>query len=172
MAVNPAAVAWYLTKSEDLLGDHRDRVESLRERAGQLAAFSAAILTLAGADAHTILVSLNGVARSCAGICLLLGSALLIAASITALRGALAPRLGPEPSAKEVANYATERFVEEADLWRVQLRTIRTLRISIASTTLLIDRAAKAIETAQLFFFGGLSLIGGALGTLVVVVTF
>jgi hypothetical protein len=102
----------------------------------------------------------------------LLGSALLIAASITALRGTLAPRFGPETSTKEVATYATERFLEEADLWRAQLRAIRTLNVSIASSTLLLDRAGRAIETAQVFFFGGLSLIGGALGTLVVVVTF
>ena len=172
MAVNPEAIAWYLKRSENVLSEYRERIESLRGRAGQLAGFSGAVLTLAGADTDTILMGLHGAARACAGVSLLVGSALLIAASVTALRGTLIPRLVPDLSAEEVANYATDRFVEEPDLWRVQLRMLRALEESIDSTSRTSDRAARAIETAQRYFFGGLSLIGGALGTLVAMVTF
>ncbi len=75
-------------------------------------------------------------------------------------------------SAKEVANYASDRFVEESDLWRVHLRTIRALVLSIESTTRLGDKAARAVRRAQRFFFTGLALVGIALGILVLVVTF
>lgn len=172
MAVNPEAVAWYLKRSEALLGEHHDRIESLRSRAGQLAGFSGAILALAGADADTILVNLHGVARCCSAVFLLIGSALLIAAAVTALRKTLVPRLLPDLSVDEVGNYATVRFLGEPDLWRVQLRTIRAMGESIESMTRVGDRAARAIETAQRYFFAGLFLNGAALGTLMVVVTF
>jgi hypothetical protein len=107
MAVNPDAVAWYLRRSEAVLEDHRERVAARRGRAGQLAGFSGAVLTLAGANAETVLASLHGAARSGAGIVLLVGSALLIAASFTALGGPLAPRPVWDLSTSEVANYAT-----------------------------------------------------------------
>lgn len=172
MAVNSDAVAWYLTRAERVLEEHRRRVESVRGRAAQLAGFSGAILTLAGVDADTILSSLHGAARGWAGICLLVGSALLIAAFVVAVRGALVSPLEPDLSAGEVANYATDRFVEESDLWRVQLRTVRAMYGSIESATRLVERATRAMKTAQRYFFGGLSLIGCALGTLVLVVAF
>ena len=34
---NPEAIAWYVTRAEDLLDDLRERVQSLRSRGGQLA---------------------------------------------------------------------------------------------------------------------------------------
>lgn len=172
MAANPEAIAWYLKRSEDLLDDHRERIVSLRSRGGQLAGFSGAVLALAGADADATLSTLHGAARGCAGIALLLGSLLLIAASVTALRGALLPRLVSALSTEEVANYATKRFVEEPDLWRVHLRSIRGLLRTIESATHLGDTAARAVRRAERFFFSGLSLVGIALGMLVVVVAF
>jgi hypothetical protein len=172
MAPNPEAIAWYLKSSEDLLDDHRERVEALRSRGGQLAGFSGAVLALAGANADATLGALHGVARGCAGLSLLVGSLLLIAASVTALRGASVPWVVSGLSAEEVANYSMDRFVEEPDLWRVHLRMIRGLLRSIESTTRLGDQAARAVKRAELFFFGGLLLVGVALATLVVVVTF
>lgn len=97
----------------------------------------------------------------------------MIAAFATALRGAvLPPLLVSDLSAKEVANYASDRFLEEPDLWRVHLRTIRALVLSIELTTRLGDKAARAVSRAQRFFFAGLSLVGIALGILVFVMTF
>jgi hypothetical protein len=172
MAPNPEAIAWYLDRSESLLGEHRDRVELLRARGGQLAGFSGAVLALAGSNANTVLLALHGAARAGAGLSLLVGSALLIAASVTALRGALLPRFVSDISTEEVANYTGERFIEEADLWRVHLRSLHAVLRMIESTTRLGDRAAQAIRRAERFFFAGLLLVGNALGILVLVVSF
>lgn len=133
--------------------------------------FSGAVLALAGADAGSALTTLHGVARDCAGASLFVGSLLLIAASVTALRGALLPRFVADLSTQEVANYLTDRFVEEPDLWRVHLRSIRGLLREVESTTRMGDAAARAVRRAESFYFGGLSLVGIALGILVGVVT-
>jgi len=103
---------------------------------------------------------------------LLIGSALLIAASVRALRWTMIPRLVSDLSVAEVTGFTADRFIEEVDLWRVQLRMIRGLARAIESTGFAADRTAQAIESAQRYFFGGLSLIGVSLGTLVVVVAF
>jgi hypothetical protein len=168
MAVNPEAIAWYLKRSEALLDDLRERVQSLRTRGGQLAGFSGAVLVLAGSNAVPILTALHGAARSYAGASLLVGSLLLIGASVAALRGASFPWDVYDLSTEEVANYASKRFVEEPDLWRVHLRTIRGLHGSIDAATRLNDRAARSIGRAEQFFFAGLSSVGIMLFILVI----
>jgi hypothetical protein len=169
---NPEAIAWYVQRSEALLDDLRERVQSLRSRGGQLAGFSGAVLALAGANAEAILDALHGAARTAAGIALLLGAVLLIAAFVRALRGTLLPKLVSDISAEEVANYTTERFTHEGDLWRVHVRTIRGLLISIQSTTQQGDKAAEAVNGAGRLFLGGLFMVGIALAILIAVVTF
>jgi hypothetical protein len=64
---NPEAIAWYVKKSEGLLGDLRARVESLRTRGAQIAGFSGAVLALAGANVESTLAALHGPAREAAG---------------------------------------------------------------------------------------------------------
>jgi hypothetical protein len=169
---NPEAIAWYLQRSEALLDDLRERVQSLRSRGGQLAGFSGAVLALAGANAEPILDALHGVSRTIAGIALLLGAILLIGAFVRALHGTLLPKLVSDISAQEVANYLTERFTHEADLWRVHVRTIRGLLISIHSTTQQGDKAAQAVKSAGRLFLAGLFLVGIALAILIGAVTF
>lgn len=169
---NPEAIAWYVEQAESLLAHLRDRVQSLRSRGGQLAGFSGAVIALIGANAESILQTLNGEARCAAGIALLLGSVLLIAAFVTALRGTLLPQLVSDISAREIANYTTKRFTHEPDLWRVHIRTIRGLLVSIGSTTRQGDKAAKAVRWAGRFFLGGLLAVGIALAILIAVVTF
>lgn len=78
----------------------------------------------------------------------------------------------PGRPTEETGNYDTDRFIDEPDFWRVQLRTIRGVSASIRATARVGYQVGKAIETAQRYFFGGLSLIGVALGTLMIVVTF
>jgi hypothetical protein len=167
VAANPEAIAWYLKRSEHLLDDHRQRVDALRGRGAQLAGFSGAVLALAGTNADMTLRALHGVGRGCAGVSLLIGSLLLIAASVTALRGALLPRLVSDLSTKELANYVTDRFVEEPEVWRVHLRSIRGILETVESTTHLGDSAAQAVRRAERFFFAGLSSVGVALAILV-----
>jgi len=169
---NPEAIAWYVQRSESLLDDLRERVQSLRSRGGQLAGFSGAVLALVGANADRILESLHGCGRDAAGIALLIGAVFLIAAFVTALRGTLLPQLVSDISAREIANYTTERFTHEPDLWRVHIRTINGLLISIGSTTRQGDKAAKAVRWAGRLFLIGLLAVGIALAILIAVVTF
>ena len=172
MEPNPAAIAWYVQRAEDLLDDLRDRVQSLRARGGQIAGFSGAVIALAGANAESMLDAVDHAARAAVGLSLLAGTIMLIAAFVTALRGALLPQSVSDISAKEVANYITKRFTHEPDLWRVHVRTIRGLLESIDSTTRQGDKAAQAVMRAGRLFLGGLSAVGTALVILISVASF
>jgi hypothetical protein len=172
MAPNPEAIAWYVQRSEDLLDRHRGRVEALRSRGGQLAGFSGAILALAGANAEAVLGALHGPALTGAGGLLLIGSICLVAALVLALRGAMTSKLVVDISVEEIANYTTDRFINEPDLWRVQMRTIRGLLTLIDAATLQGDATARMITRAQYLFLVGLFAVGNALGILVAVMTF
>jgi hypothetical protein len=169
---NAEAIAWYVKRAEDLLDDLRDRVQSLRSRGGQLAGFSGAVIALVGANAESMLDAVHHLARIATGISLLIGTMLLIAAFVTALRGTLLPNLVSDISAEEIANYTTERFTHEPDLWRVHIRTINGLLVSISSTTKQGDKAADAVRMAGRCFLVGLLAVGVALAILVAVVTF
>jgi hypothetical protein len=172
MAPNPEAIAWYVQRSEDLLDRHRGRVEALRSRAGQLAGFSGAILALAGANAESVLGALHGPARTGAGALLLIGALLLVAALVVALRSASASRPVADISVEEVANYTSERFINEPDVWRVQVRLIHGLRALIDVTTQQADKTARKMEVAEYLFLAGLFTVGNALGILIAVMTF
>ena len=169
---NPAAIAWYLQRSESLLEELHERVQSSRIRGGQIAGFAGAVLALVGANTESIIGSLNGLARGCAGVSLSLAALLLVASLAVALRGTRVPRRMSDVSVDEVANYDSERFMSEPDLWRVHLRTIRGLVALIESTTRQCDRAALAVRRAENIFLVGLLLVGVALATLTVTVTF
>jgi len=171
-AANSDAIAWYLKRSEDLLDDLREGVRSLRIRGGQLAGFSGAVLALAGANVGLVLDTLHGFARYCAGISLLTGVLLLVVSLVTALLGTLLPQFVSEISAEEVANYTSERFIHEPDLWRVHVRTIRSLLDAIESITIQGDGAARAVRKSEYSFLTGLFSVGVALAILIVAVTF
>jgi hypothetical protein len=120
---NPEAIAWYLKRSEALLDDLRERALSQRIRGGQLAGFSGAVLALAGANVDSVLSALHGATRDFAGGLILIGVLFLVASLVTVLRGTVLPMLSGI-SVEEVANYVSQRFTDEPDLWRVHLRTI------------------------------------------------
>jgi hypothetical protein len=168
---NPEAIAWYLRRSVEHMGDLRERVRSLRARGGQLAGFSGAVLALAGANTDSVLEVLHGAARDCGGALLLAGVLMLIASLVTALRGAPAPQFVSDVSAEEVANYTADRFIREPDLWRVHVRTIRTLLGEIEAITRQSDRAAQAVRKAEYLFLAGLFAVGMVLGTSIAAVT-
>ncbi|HEX3040585.1 MAG TPA: hypothetical protein VHP56_00640 [Solirubrobacterales bacterium] len=172
MEPNPEAIAWYLERAENLLDDLRDRVQTLRARGGQLAGFSGAVIALVGANAESMLDAVQGAARVAIGVSLLMGTILLIVAFVTALRGTLLTHLVSDISGNEVANYLTERFTHEPDLWRVHVRTIRGFLESIESTTQQGDKTARAVMWAGRAFLAGLSAVGAALAILISVVSF
>jgi hypothetical protein len=105
-------------------------------------------------------------------MCLLMAALSLIALLVVALRGTRMSSADSDVSAREVANYATERFACEPDLWRVHLRTIRSLSRLIESKMRQCDEAAQVLRAAESFFLMGLFSVGIALGTLAVAVTF
>lgn len=172
MEPNPEAIAWYVQRAENLLDDLRGRVQSLRARGGQLAGFSGAVIALVGANAESMLGAVDHAARVAIGISLLVGTIMLIAAFVTALRGTLLMHLVSDISGQEVANYVTERFTHEPDIWRVHIRTIRGLLKSIESTTRQGDRTARAVMWAGRAFLAGLTAVGIALAILISVVSF
>jgi hypothetical protein len=172
MAANPEAIAWYLQRSESLLDDLRGPVLSLRSRGGQLAGFAGAVLALAGANVDSLLGALHGVAKDSAGASLLLGILLPVVALVTVLRGTVLPEMLSGISVEEVANYVTERFIDEPDLWRVHLRTVHGLLELIELATEQGDRAERSLRKAEYFFLAGLFAVGTAFATLIVVVTF
>jgi hypothetical protein len=71
-----------------------------------------------------------------------------------------------------VANYTSDRFTHEPDLWRVHVRAIHGLLASIESITWYVDAAARIVEKAEYFFLSGLFTVGIAFATLIVEVTF
>jgi hypothetical protein len=83
----------------------------------------------------------------------------------------LAPRFVSDLSAEEVANYTTDRFIREPDLWRVQVRTIRSLSGEIEQITLQSDRAAGAVRKAEYLFLTGPLAVSMVLGTAIAMVT-
>jgi hypothetical protein len=172
MPANPEAIAWYLQRSEDLLSELSERIQSLRLKGGQLAGFSGAVLALAGANVDSVLGALHGAARDLAGGSLLVGFFLLVLSLVTVLRGTVLPGSIIAFSAKEIANYATERFIHEPDLWRVHLRTISSLLDAIEATMRQGDEVERSVRTAEYFFLSGLFTVGSAFATLIAVVTF
>lgn len=171
MPANPEAIAWYLERSEKLLDDLRGRILSLRARGGQFAGFAGAVLALAGANVASVLGSLHGASRDLAGGSLLIGFLLLILSLVTVLRGTILPESISAVSAREVANYGTERFTQEPDLWRVHQRAIHGLLDVIEAIAAQGDMAERALRKAEYFFFAGLFTVGFAFATLIVVVT-
>ena len=79
----------------------------------------------------------------------------------------------PSPSSTptEVANFTSERFTHEADLWRIHVRVIHGLSLSIESMIRQADLAERVIGKAEYLFLAGLFTVGTALATFVAVVT-
>lgn len=137
-----------------------------------MAGFSGAIIALVGANAESMLGAVDRPARVVMGLSMLAGTVLLIFAFVFALRAALLPHLVSGLSSEEVANYLSERFTSEPDLWRVHIRMIRGLLKSIKWTIRQGDRAARSVAQAAYFFLVGLAAVGLSLVILVLVVTF
>jgi hypothetical protein len=107
---------------------------------------------------------LEGPARDLAGFALLSGMILLVASLGQVVLGApFRPRAVSDLSAREIANYTTERFTHEPHLWRIHLRTIRGMVDSIEVTTKMVDRTVAALRRAGLFFLAGLSAVAESL---------
>jgi hypothetical protein len=124
---NPAAIAWYVEEAQRRLEDQQRRAESLRTRGGQIAGFGAAVLALIGGNAGTILGAAAGSTRVAIGAAFLAAVTCVAAAVAIAVWGVIKPRGFVVLAADEIALYASERFLNEPDLWRVHVRALRAL---------------------------------------------
>jgi hypothetical protein len=140
---NPEAIAWCVEQAEGLLGGNADR----------------------------ILGVLSGPPRVLSGAAMLLGAISLVTALAVSILGGLFRPLIMDISAREIANYTTEPFTHEPDLWRIHLRTIRGLLEAIDTTAMARDRAAATLRWAGLLFLVGLVSVGLALVILIAEVT-
>lgn len=167
MEPNPAAIAWYVEEAQRLLEDQQRRAESLRTRGGQVAGFSAAVLALIGGNAGTILGASEGSARLAIGAALLAAVVCLATAVAIAVWGVIKSRPFIAINADEIANYTSERFLGESDLWRVHLRSLRALETATRQAEEEGNAAAEAIERALYAFLTGLGFSLISLGTLI-----
>jgi hypothetical protein len=164
---NPAAIAWYVEEAQWLLESQQRHAESLRTRGGQIAGFGAAVLALIGGNAATILRAAEGSARLAIGAALLAAVLCLAAAVAVAIWGVVRPQPFAVIAADEITNYTSERFLNEPDVWRVHLRSLRALEVNARQTEENGNAAAKAIMTALRAFLAGLAFSSISVGTLI-----
>ncbi len=153
---NPRAIAWYVEEGQRVLEDLQRRAESLRMRGGQIAGFGAAVLALIGGNAIELLRALDGVARSVVGVGFVAAVVCLAAAVAIAIWGTLKPKAFAAISSEELMLYGTDRFLNEPDLWRVHVRSLRGLEEATANAQSAGNWAARAIEWSLRAFLAGL----------------
>jgi hypothetical protein len=164
---NPRAIAWYVEEAQRVLEDQQRRAESLRTRGGQIAGFGAAVLALIGANVTRLLAALGGTAHTVVGIGFIAAVVCLAAAVAVAIWGALKPRIYAAISSDELQLYGTDRFLNEPDLWRVHVRSLRGLEEATASAQAAGNSAARAIEWSLRAFLVG---FGFALVAIVILI--
>jgi len=155
-------------EAQRLLEDQQRRAESLRTRGGQVAGFGATVLALIGGKATKIVGAVGGCTRTLVGVALIAAAVSLAAAVAIAIWGALRPKVFATISADEIANYTTERFLAEPDLWRVHVRSLRALGDATASAQDAGNSAARAIVWSLWAFLAGLAFSLIAIATLLV----
>jgi hypothetical protein len=164
---NPAAIAWYVEEAQRLLEDQQRRAELLRARGGQIAGFGAAVLALIGGNAATILEATNGSVRTWIGMALLAALTCLAVAVAVAIWGAIKPRPFVALAADEITNYTSRRFLNEPDLWRIHIRSLRSLEAAARRMEKDSDVVADAIAISLYAFLAGLGFSLILLGTLI-----
>jgi hypothetical protein len=142
--------------------------ESLRARGGQIAGFGAVFLALIGGNAARILHESHGAGRTEIGVALIIGALGLVTSVAVAVVGVIQPRSYGTIAAREIATYRSDRFLNEPELWRVQVRSLRTLERATVEAQRNGNAAGKAMNTSLYTFIGGLLFTVTAVGILVV----
>jgi hypothetical protein len=166
---NPEAIAWYVEEAQRLLEDQQRRAESLRSRGGQIAGFGAAVLALISGNAEIMLGAASGSAHTAIGLTFLVAVIFLAVATVIAVWGVIKPQPFVVVAADEIALYASERFLEEADLWRVHVRSLQSLEKAARAAQDGGNAAARAIMVSLYVLLTGLGFSLISLGTLIVV---
>jgi hypothetical protein len=165
---NPEAIAWYVEEAQRLLEDQQRRAESLRTRGGQVAGFGAVFLAVIGGNATTILEAVDGGVGAVIGSALIAASLCLTASVAVAIVGVIKPQSYATISAEEIANYLSDRFRNEPELWRVHVRSLRALRTATKDAQEGGNAAARAINLSLFAFLAGLAFSVIAVSTLIV----
>ena len=165
---NVEAIAWYVEEGRRLLEEQQRRAESLQTRAGQIAGFGAVLLALVGGNAVEILHEVHGIGGT--GIAVLsIGATLSLSVSVAlAAIGASRSQSHAAISADEIANYLTDPFLDAPDLWRVHVRSLRTLKKATADAQKRENAALKWITTSLYAFLVGLASAVVVLALLIV----
>jgi hypothetical protein len=166
--VNSEAIAWYVEESRRLLEDQQRRAESLRTRGGQIAGFGALFLALIGGNAARILHEAHGGVRTLVAVLLVVAAVCLVVSVAAAVIGVNRPRPYATISADEIANYLTDPFLEAPDLWRVHVRSLRTLERATENAQIGGNDALKSITVSLYAFLIGLGFAVISVGILIV----
>jgi hypothetical protein len=164
---NSEAIAWYVEESRRLLEEQQRRAESLQTRAGQIAGFGALFLALIGGNATRILHVAKGGLRTGIAVLLIAAALCLIVSVVVAVIGVT--KRGPYAtiSADEIVNYLTDPFLDAPELWRVHVRSLRTLQKAAENAQKSGDDALKSITVSLYSFLVGLAFAVVAVGTVV-----
>lgn len=164
---NSEAIAWYVEEAQRLLEEQQRRAESLQTQAGQIAGFGAVLLALIGANAAAILRDARVGRTEIAAM--LIAAALCLAVSVAvAVVSVGRSQSYAAVSADEVANYLTEPFLDVSDIWRVHVRTLRTIEEAIEDAQKRGNDALKSITVSLYAFLAGLVLVVSAVVVLTV----
>lgn len=121
-----------------------------------------------GGNAGPILGATDGSARVAVGVALLAAVGSLAVAVAIAIWGIVKPRPFGTITADEIANYTSDRLLNEPDIWRVHLRSLHGLETATRQAEEDGDIAAQAIARALVAFQSGLVFSLISLGTLIV----
>ena len=101
------------------------------------------------------------------GLLLLAGAIFLVAAVAIAIWGVMRPQPFAVLGADEITAYTSERFLCEADLWRVHLRSLHGLEQVTREAQEDGNVAARAVVLSLYSFLAGLGFSLVSLGTLI-----
>jgi hypothetical protein len=154
---NSEAIAWYVEEGQRLLKEQQRRAESLQTRAGQIAGFGAVLLALTGGNAAAILHEARGGGKAVIAV-MLICSALCLAISVAvAVIGVGRSQSYAAVSADEIGRYLSGPFLDAPELWRVHVRSLRTLKTATEDAQKRAHDALKSITVSLYAFLVGLA---------------
>jgi len=157
--INPDTVAWAVDNARTLLHDETDRVRSLDGKAAQLAGFGGVTLAVLGSIAPDALSEdLGCVGDPLFALSFFAAAGFVTGSIIWLVFLVVRPQRFVAIDAKEIGNYLEDERLLRADLWAIQMRTLRALRDS----ALWAQRAAEQKANRLAI---GVTLFGIGLGT-------
>lgn len=157
--IDKASVSWAYSNASTVLQTELARVQSLNEKAAQLAGFCGVTLAILGGLADGGFgAKLGSVGEPVFAACYF-GAALLLGAAIAWLvLFVYRPRRYVALDPSEIRNYLTEERLLRAEPWALQMRTMRTLYLAASWAEKGAAQMARRITVGALLFTAGLML--------------